>query len=75
MLKLTYRNDMFIIHLRRWGKKMKNILETRFLFKECKKCPVKTNNQERSQIINPCQNCIEAGRAMPPPIIQVVYKN
>lgn len=54
---------------------MKNILETRFLFKECKKCPVKTNNQERSQIINPCQNCIEAGRAVPPPIIQVVYKN
>ena len=52
---------------------MKNFLEKKYLFKECKKCPVKKQNKEK--IINPCQNCIDLGQAVPPqePQVEVKY--
>lgn len=55
------------------ARKMKNFLEKKYLFKECKKCPVKKQNKEK--IINPCQNCIDLGQAVPPqePQVEVKY--
>ena len=45
--------------------KMKSILFPKFLFKECKDCPVK--KAPKGYIVNPCQNCITQGKAIPPP--------
>ena len=53
---------------------MKNIFESQYLFKECKKCPVKNNKIKGDSIISPCQNCISQGKAIPPPIPQVEIK-
>jgi len=49
---------------------MKSIFNNPYLFKECKKCPVKNKKQEGNSITSPCQNCIEQGKAMPPPQVQ-----
>ncbi len=53
---------------------MKNIFGNRYLFKECKKCPVKANKHNGDNIISPCQNCISQGKAIPPSIPQVEIK-
>ena len=45
---------------------MKFDLSQRYLFKECKKCPVKSERKTSGGIISPCQNCIDNGKAMPP---------
>ncbi len=53
---------------------MKNIFESQYLFKECKKCPVKNNITKGNSIISPCQNCISQGKAIPPPDFQIEIK-
>lgn len=53
---------------------MKSIFSSQYLFKECKKCPVKNQKQKSSTIISPCQNCIEQGKAVPPPQVQTEIK-
>ena len=53
---------------------MKSIFSPQYLFKECKKFPVKIKKQKSSTIISPCQNCIELGKAVPQPQVQTEIK-
>ena len=53
---------------------MKRIIGNNYLFKECKKCPVKTDKNKGDSIISPCQNCISQGKAIPPSDLQIEIK-
>ena len=50
-----------------------NSLKKQYLFKECKKCPVKSKKKIIS-INNQCHKCIEIGKAVPPPKISTEIK-
>ena len=53
---------------------MKPFPKNNFIFKECKKCPEKNKKQKNGAIISSCQNCIEQGKAVPPPQVQTEIK-
>ena len=53
---------------------MKSIFYKPHLFKECKKCPVRNKNSKISTINSPCKNCIELGKAVPPPQLKSEIK-
>lgn len=53
---------------------MKSFLKPQYLFKECKKCPIKNKKLKSNAIISPCQNCIEQGKAVPQPQVQTEIK-